>query len=226
MNACMRALSTAALAASALASPGAFAVTTVYTQLSAFQAATLGWVTSVTDFDALAAGSAVAGGAGFTLAVDAGGLSPVVADTYWTSSTPNYLGLSGGDGQFIQGDLLTFTLGADARAFGVTIIGGADMLNFDDVGVRLAGAGFSVTTGNTALSQDGAGSHSFFLGVSSDAALGSLTLNGFSPGFMQYAVDDLRVSVVPELPVWLMFGGGLAALLRRRGARATKGDAR
>jgi hypothetical protein len=208
----------------ACAAPNAVAATRVYTQPADFQAATLGWLTSLTDFDSLAAGSALSGGAGFMLSVDAGGLNAVVADRFWTSSGSNYLGLDGGDGQFIQGDRLSFSLATGVRAFGLSVIGGADLRDFADVAVRLSGSGFQVDTGSAPFAQDGAGSFAFFVGVVSDSPLDSVTLSGFSPGFMQYAVDDLRVAVVPEAPALWLFGAGLAALLCRRNRSAMPTD--
>ena len=152
----------------------------------------------------------MAGGAGFSLSVDASGLSPVVASGFWTTSASNYLGLNRGDGQFIQGDLLHFGFAFPVRAFGLDVIGGADMLNFADVGVRLTAGSFTLDTSKTADQQDGQGSYAFFLGVISDTPVANLTISGFSPGFMEYAVDDIRVAAaVPEPSTWLLLGAGL-----------------
>ena len=207
----------------ATASAAGHASLTGFTDQVSFQAATTGLPTELTNFDSLAAGDPVAGGAGFSLSVSASGDSPVVSSGFWTTSGPNYLGLNNADGQFLNGDTLTFTFARPVAAFGLYVIGGADLADpsFSDVGVQLASGAFSVSTTKLPDRTDGQGSYAFFLGfVGTGSTLGSVTLTGFSPGLLEFAVDDVRlVSAVPEpASAGLLAAGllGLATLRRRK----------
>ena len=195
---------------------------TGFTDAASFQADTAGLLAQLSDFDALAAGDPVSGGAGFSLSVSAGGDSPVVASGFWTTSGANYLGLNNVDGQFLSGDTLTFTFARPVAAFGLYVIGGADLANpaFGDVGVTMAAGASSVTTSKLPAQTDGQGSYAFFLGfVGQGSTLSSVVLTGFSPGLLEYAVDDVRLaSAVPEpANAWLLAAGllGLATWRRR-----------
>jgi hypothetical protein len=197
-----------------------------FTDEASFQAATTGLPAEWTNFDTLGAGDPVAGGAGFSLSVSAAGSLAVVATGFWTTSGVNYLGLNNVDGQFLNGDLLTFTFARPATAFGVYVVGGSDLANpaFTDVGVQLTTGAFSVSTSKLPDRADGQGSFAFFIGVvGTGSTLNSVTLSGFSPGLLEYAVDDVRVvSSVPESASGQLLALGLLGLAAWRRHRPPK----
>ena len=90
--------------------PGAWSVTTTYTDPAAFAAALPG-PAQVLDFDALVPGTLLPSGStqdGVTFTYSIAGLTMKVVDSFSTTSGSNSLGLTGGDDAFLDGD--TFDL--------------------------------------------------------------------------------------------------------------------
>ncbi|CAN5889545.1 hypothetical protein BH11PSE12_BH11PSE12_10790 [soil metagenome] len=196
-----------------LCMPASASIVAYQTQ-TAFNAAIAGVTSITTNFDAIPTGSSYStgtgpAGSGFTLTLsgpDAPGMVPTVSDQFWATSGTRYLGLNNPDTAFEQGDSLTFNFLAPVQAFGLFIIGTAD-IGAGDIG--LATGASSVFNSGVAELADGNGSFAYFLGfVSSDlGTFSSVTLNDLtlaSTRLLNIAVDDVvlgskgRGEAVPE----------------------------
>ncbi len=209
-----------------------------YQDLALFNAASAGWTRTSTNFDAIAAGTSYAAGAGpagsgFTMTlggVDAGSNSPTVNNQFWTTSAANYLGLDNGDGALEQGDTLTFNFLAPVRAFGFFVIGIEDVIAGDYT--LTVGASSIGNSGSAALT-DNNGSFAYFIGFVANGANESFSSASFSvanrglPFGLPTSIDDIVVAAasapdtnpVPEPgSAALMLIGllGLGVLLQRR----------
>lgn len=202
---------------------------------AAFNAAISGWSTTTTNFEAQTVGATYAGGtgpvgSGFTLTLaggSAGTNSPAIGGTFWTTSGTRYLGLDNFDTALQAGDSLTFIFSSARQAFGLFVIGGADVLGGD---MRLTSGGANVTNSASASSSDGFGSFAYFLGfVSSDAGtFSSVTLDYAALGvgdLLPIAIDDVVLALndgnpnpnpVPEPGTLGLLLSGLALLGARR----------
>lgn len=203
----------------------ATAAITPFSSRSGFDAATAGLTQQLTDFESEPAGTSYAAGtgpagAGFTLSSSAPD-TLLVADLFWTSSGTHYLGLDNPDTQFLSGDSLTFSFSAPVSAFGLYVIGGADLQAGD---VRLSAGGADAFNGASPAIVDAAsGSYVYFIGlVSSAGSFGSATLTGLPPAgsdFFLIAVDDVLLAhPVPEPSALALLSAGLLGLgwARRR----------
>ena len=231
-------LASAVLLAGLAVSP-AWAATSSFTDQVSFLGAA--GTVATTNFDAIAVNTTYGAGtgpAGFTLSLTGGsfaaGLSPMVANTYGTTSGSNYLGLDStaslnSDTQFASGDALTFSF-AGSKAFGLFVVGGAD-LGAGDIQLSFGGTDFL----NAGLATDlGGGSFAYFVGLVSDAVGTSATVTGLG-SFALFALDDVSIGSgttvidtggggnrVPEPASLALVGLALlAACVARRRAVAT-----
>ncbi|MEW5688398.1 MAG: PEPxxWA-CTERM sorting domain-containing protein [Pseudomonadota bacterium] len=179
-----------------------------------FQAAVGGGVT-LQNFDGYTAGDLLTDD-GFVTYATTGG-TPLVTNSYLTSTSPNGLGATA-IGYFSASDTLTLTFASAITAFAIDIntFAGAD----GDYSVLL-------NTGDTALSIfetfPGTGTGQF-IGFVSDTGFTSLTLSGLA-GF-SYTVDTLIYGEardvtggIPEPTTWALMLAGFGAVgasLRRR----------
>ena len=195
---CSRWLASAVLAAGLAATP-AWATTTSYSDQFTFLG-DAGFVTT-TNFESTAvntlftAGTGPAG-SGFTLSGSiGGGLTPMVADLYGTTSGLNYLGLNStpsvnSDTQFASGDALTFSF-AGSKAFGLFVVGGSD-LGANDIQLSFGGTDF-LTAGSATDLGDGV-NFAYFLGLVSNTVQTSATVRGLGP-FALFALDDVSINI-------------------------------
>ena len=193
---CSRWLASAVLAAGLAATP-AWATTTSYSDQTTFLGAA--GIVTTTNFDSIAvntlftAGTGPAG-SGFTLSgIIGGGLTPMVANTYGTTSGSNYLGLNStpslnSDTQFASGDVLTFSF-TGSNAFGFFVVGGSD-LSAGDIQLSFGGTDFLTAGLATNL---GGGNFAYFLGLVSDTVQTSATVSGLGT-FALFALDDVSIN--------------------------------
>ena len=197
---CSRWLASAVLAAGLAATP-AWAATTSYSGQAIFLGAA--GIVTTTNFEStladtlFTAGTGPAG-SGFTLSGSiGGGLTPMVANIYGTTSGFNYLGLNStpsinSDTQFASGDALTFSF-AGSSAFGLFVVGGSD-LGAGDIQLSFGGTDF-LTAG---LATDlGGGNFAYFLGLVSNTVQTSATVSGLGP-FALFALDDVSINIAHD----------------------------
>ena len=194
---CSRWLASAVLAAGLAATP-AWATTTSYSDQTTFLGAA--GIVTTTNFDSTAANTLFTAGtgpagSGFTLSGSiGGGLTPMVADLFGTTSGSNYLGLNstpivGSDTQFANGDALTFSF-AGSKAFGLFVVGGSD-LGPGDIQLSFGGTDFLTAGSATDL---GGGNFAYFLGLVSNTVQTSATVSGLGP-FALFALDDVSINI-------------------------------
>jgi hypothetical protein len=203
-----RAALTAALGASLmLGAAPAEASLTGYQTKAAFDAATLGWSRTNTDFEAFGPGPYANGSVlgGYTLAVS--GFSPdtygdqlAVGTTFGTTSGTHYLGLNNPDEAFEPGDHLSIHFATPGQAFGLYVIGTSGMMA-DDITLVVDGN----TIGNSAIDAftTSDGGHVYFLGfVSNAATFSDATVNFFTEGagLFPTSVDDMVLAVDDRQP--------------------------
>lgn len=156
---------------------------TAYTDPGAFNRAVSGYNVIIAEgFDSQAAGTSAADypmlqTSAIGLASDGStsiSLPPIATDAYTTLSSPNSLGVSGSDHQFLSGnsDRITFRLTRPVRAFGIRLVGnpsptGDPAIPFWKMSVNVGGGfdAFSSTEPGKSLEP---GSDVYFIGVVSD----------------------------------------------------------
>jgi PEP-CTERM motif len=217
----------ASTAAVLIASTGAHATVTVYTDLASWEAAT-GTAGTVEDFSSATTGDISSGGAfgpvsfnGFSISGTGNGDHlGVYTNTGTTPDTPvpapfagqNYLGWFNGDGQVGPTTTLTFAQPTSAFAF--------DWFNTDNTDEYQIALSSGDTFVAPPFSEAGGSAATGFFGIVSDTPLTSATISTFTDGgfVSDEGIDNVR-TVVPE-PATLSILGlgmlGLGAIRRRR----------
>lgn len=205
-----------------------FASTVSYTTLSSFNLATTG--VSVEDFEGATLGQltpgdgttvGTVGSLSFTANV-AGGYGFDVTNIFPTTSGTQYLGSGYLDGTLASQDNFTVTL-PSSTAFGLYILVGGPLAAGD---FTLSVAGGSAVSSATA--EPTSVPYVYFLGLTSDTAFTSATLQVTSPGGAgdgpYWNVDDVRWGTangttpppaVPEPASLVLIGTGLVGVVRR-----------
>jgi hypothetical protein len=184
-----------------LCSPPAHAEITVFTNRSAFLAATNGLSQEALDFENIPVGTTVTSGTaieGVTFQYSIDGFNLMVDDEFYTTSGTKYLGLDSVDGAFLSGDTLTMIFEHPIHAVGLFMIG-VDILAGDfELGTN-AGSGVNSGIPDTIL-PDG---QAFFLGlVQTDPQAGftRAELKSVDPGFGDFFLFNLDFIVMATVP--------------------------
>jgi len=197
-----------------LALPGF--TTTAYTSRATFDVATAGYVQkTITSFDAQAAGTPAHDYG--SLHIAANGLAsdgstsislpPIATDAFSTTSSPNALGNSIGDSQFLagNGDTITFSFSSPLYAFGVYLVGnpsptGDPAVPFWKMHANVGG-GFDALSATDPLYTISPGNDVYFLGiVSTDQPFSQVALysDNDPAACFSFNVDDLVYATLPD----------------------------
>lgn len=192
---------------------------------AAFQAAVASATIAQQDFDGLANGTVLGTLGDVTYGASTG--SPLVTNTFLTSTSPNGLGRTG-VGFFLRADTATFTFAAPITAFAIDINTFGNLLGDYSA---LLGSGDVVTSLNEVFPNQSTGQ---FIGFTSNTAFDSVTIRanlGSPSQNLSYTLDTLvygsaaAVQQVPEPAALVLALTGLGLLatahpVRRRAARS------
>lgn len=191
---------------------------------AAYAAATSGLSGQTLTFESQAPGSTITSGSilgniTFNYSIGGGGFDLQVESGNQTTSGTHYLGVTG-DGVFLAGDSFTMVFAGPVNSVGLFVIG-VDFFSAGDF--SLSGGGqtaLSLATPEQTLSDHG---KVFFLGLTSNTGLSSVTLSSKVGADFLWNVDDINTksnSPVPEPGTLAMFAGaglmGLRRLFRSR----------